>query len=95
MPMSDELTLVIPAPKYAVHQIILALIDHQLRYAHIDSIHLNAQIVIDADGLTMHPGAPRWEYTVRAVVEGSPAGRSVLIAERTILRALSADDPGA
>jgi len=88
--MAEDLLVSLPAPKYNVGSVVLALINHQLRYSQVESIHLNAQIEIDVHGPSFF-GEPRWEYTVAVSVKsehGEEETEIMRIAEQTILQCL-------
>ncbi len=88
--MDRGLRVDLPQPKYAVGTTVMALIDHKPRYARVDTAHLNAHIVLDAEGIFIY-GRPRWEYEVTLYNADFQATTSMLIAERTILADVETD----
>lgn len=84
--MSDSLFPVmqidLPRPKYRIGIMVIALINHQPRYAEIQQALLSANVVIDENGVRVD-GTPRWEYDVCILHED--ALERIVISERTII----------
>jgi hypothetical protein len=89
--MSEPLQVALPGPQYAIGTMVLALINHQPRYARIQSAYLQASFVLDAEGVRL-VGELRWEYDVQVINEPASESEQMVIAERTILFSVDADN---
>lgn len=83
--MSDDYHLQIKKPKFPIGQHVIALINNQLREAHIEKAFLEANIVADEQGMYID-GALRWEYLVLVIADPIEASEKMVITERTIIR---------
>jgi hypothetical protein len=88
--MPDSLQVDLPQPQYPIGAHVLALINHQLRYAAIEQAFISVQLAIDDSGY-FYTQTPRWEYSVSVFNQPTDTWESMVIAEHTILRELQHD----
>lgn len=88
--MDDRLLMEIPEPRYAIGAMVLALINHQPRYARIEKAHLDAHVVFDDEGPALTSDL-RWEYDVLVINDPVEASERMIVAERTILFEIDPD----
>lgn len=87
----------IPEPGYHVGDVVVALIDHQLRYAVIEQALMDTRLLVEGLNVVFAT-PPRWEYRVRVLADPVEDSEYMVIAERTILKLASneqADDESA
>lgn len=80
----------IPAPKYPIGAIVVALINHQARYARLEQAHMVAHFVMNDRGL-MIENRPRWEYDARVFNDPLDESEMMVISERTIIKQVETD----
>lgn len=81
----------IPAPKYTIGSIVIALINHQPRYARLEQAHMNTHIKIDRNGTSL-VGKPRWEYDAQVFSEPIEESEMMIIAERSIITVVDVNE---
>lgn len=84
-PSSSSMQIDIPEPKYRIGMIVIALINHQPRYAEIQQSYLSPHVVMTEEGVHIE-GNPVWEYHVYVLHEDSI--ETIIISERTIISAV-------
>ncbi|GEM_PF-2012331 len=83
--MSETLSLEIEKPKFMIGQRVVALINNQLREAHIEKAFLQVNIVVDDTGEYID-GGERWEYLVLVIADPIDASEKIVISEHTIIQ---------
>lgn len=82
--MEDELLVSVPEPGYPIGALIIALINHQPRYATIHRAILNLRLDVDADDVRIDGGVG-WEYEVLVHDDPEHEAENMVLAERTII----------
>lgn len=85
--MSNKYSVEINKPKYMTGQHVVALINNQLREAHIEKAFLETTIIADENGVYVD-GSLRWEYLVLVIADPFEASEKMVITERTIIRVI-------
>lgn len=90
--VSDTYQVEIRKPKFSIGQRVIALINNQLREAHVEKAFLEGEIVVDDAGMRIE-GSLRWEYLVLVIADPIESSEKMLITERTIIREMDTDEP--
>jgi len=85
--MDNTFPVDVPLPRYRIGETILALINHQPRYARVERAFLTMNLGQDAEGF-FYEDIPAWEYLVTVFAKPTDASEMIIIAEKTIIMAV-------